>query len=139
MARKSSKGPGVKKTVEPWVPTLERLMTTIAGHSAHIMTYGPGPTVTDRESVYLGCGVGGWEGTDCPFAFFQSRVHRVEGSEPWGPWAQVKIGDASIGNRHAALAHYAALCAPVVAWVAAYWAARATVPSVAPDATARAS
>lgn len=121
----------MKKTTaksDVWVPTLAQLLGTIAGHVAHIMTYAPGRTVSDLRTVRLGCGVGGFPGTDCPLVIVDGTITRVADDSDggaWGDWAQVVFDGRSVGNRYGAVRAYTEAVAPVVAWVAAYWAAKA--------------
>ncbi len=113
------------------VPSLADLLDTIGYHVATVMTHAPGPTVMHLEAISFGCGVGGFEGTDCPLVILEGSIRAASGSDPWGAWAQVTIGGERVGNRHGGYKAIMKAYAPVVAWVAAYHAAAVVEPAAA--------
>lgn len=120
----------------PWVPSLEEALGLLAGHVKSVMTAQPGRSVSFLTEVYFGCGLGGWEGTGCPSVLLEGKIEAATGAcaadgGPWGEWAQVTLNGQSCGNRHGAARAIAEAYAPVIAWVAAYHAARATAAIVA--------
>ncbi len=116
-----------KKTVvkAPAVPTLEDVLGIMTYHVEHLATCRPGPTSTST-SYEFSAGIGGWEGSGCPLVIFSATIHPTSGDEPWGVWARCEVEGQIIGNRCAARAALARVYAPVIAWVAAYHAARET-------------
>lgn len=142
MARKTTtakaKAAGTAKA-EPWVPTLAEVLETMAGHVAHMMTRRPGESMSHLRTVEVGCGIGGYEGTDCPLVILSGTITAVDDSDgrevdaggPWGEWAQVELNGRKLGNRWGAKAEIARAYAPVIAWVAAYHARKAAAELVA--------
>jgi hypothetical protein len=124
------------------VPSLETVLHTLGYHVACIMTDRP----VRKDEPYasrcrFGLGLGGYaEG--CPFVRVNVTIAPSGiDDDPWGVWAQVSFDDKPWeaftssaltgpipglchGNRCGGREAYTRLCAPVVAWVAAYWAAK---------------
>lgn len=116
------------------VPTLEEALDTFGYHVGCLMTDKPvRPDAPYCERAMFGLGMGGWS-EGCPYVHVDvvirpaSQAGEKDGG-PWGGWAQVSLDGRCFGNRHGGYKEYARLCAPVIAWVAAYWAAKALEPT----------
>jgi len=114
------------------------LLQTFAYHVGCLST--ERPAIATLQRARFGIGLGGYaEG--CPRAYVNVTITPGFDEEPWGVWAQVHFepGDFGAfiakglhgevpgkchGNRSGGREAYAALCAPVIAWVAAYWAGK---------------
>lgn len=134
--KNTTKRGATKSNPAPSVPSLAEVLDLMAYHVASVMTAQPGPSVADLPAISFGCGLGGWEGTDCPFVMMQGTITAVTGAfakdgGAWGPWAQVVLNGRSVGNRHGGYKAIAAAYAPVIAWVAAYHARAAVADLVA--------
>ena len=120
------------------IPTLAEVLDTFAYHVESIAT--SKPTRTDapyKDRDRFGLGLGGYA-PDCPRVAVDVELRPSIGAEPWGVWAGVYIrpmrsddrdeedrqGFKHCGNRCGGRKEYAALCAPVLAWVAAYHAGK---------------
>jgi hypothetical protein len=115
------------------VPTLEHVLTTLAYHLRCIAVDKP----TRKDPPYcnrlvFGMGMGGY-GLTCPLVLVENieitPASTMGEEDPWGVWAHVRIPTGPdhpgySGNRAGAGDAYAKVCAPVIAWVAAYWAAK---------------
>lgn len=137
MKNTTKRGATKSNTPAPVVPSLAEVLDLMAYHVAEIMTARPGPTVADLPAISFGCGLGGWEGTDCPFVMVQGTITAAteafaKDGGAWGAWAQVVLNGRAVGNRHGGYKAIAAAYAPVIAWVAAYH-ARAAVAALVAD------
>ncbi len=130
---KTTKRGATKSNPAPVVPSLADVLATLAGHVENIMTVRPGPGV-ERSTITIGCGLGGYPGTDAPFVLLEGTLTAASGTfakdgGEWGIWAQVTLNGENHGNRHGGSKAIAAAYAPVIAWVAAYH-ARAAIAAV---------
>jgi len=127
-----------KITETSLVPSLAHVLETMAYHIRSLATECPVRTDAPySQRVRFGCGLGGY-GPGCPTAHVNLQIVPCTGGEvhggPWGVWAQVTMrnglgtldgqeGDLIYsGNRCGAEAALTRHYAPVIAWVAAYWA-----------------
>jgi hypothetical protein len=124
----------VEVTKPSVIPTLEHILTTLAFHVRCLATEKP----TRKDAPYcnraiFGLGLGG-HGEGCPFVMVENIeiTPSMNDDDPWGVWAQVHLPATSDrkgykGNRAGAGDAYAKMCAPVIAWIAAYWARKGLV------------
>jgi hypothetical protein len=115
------------------VPSLAHVLGTLAYHVTCIMTGRPSrtdPPYSERDQFGLGLGA---YGEGCPLVRFDVEI-RPSDENPWGPWAQVHLAPIvdgvrgrleCHGNRSGGREAYVNACAPVIQWVADYWAAKA--------------
>jgi hypothetical protein len=119
-------------------PPLADVLVTFANHVSTLMTEKPSRTDAPYcNRARVGLCLGGWS-DDAPRAWIDVEIRPSENADPenpWGVWAQVWIrtewrdddrheedrkGFQCFGNRHGGAKEYARLCAPVIAYVAAY-------------------
>lgn len=105
------------------VPTLAHVLQTFAGQIGVIRTEQPVRKARPyADRVLVSCGLGGYR-KDCPVVIVQVAITPASiADDPWGVWAQVALDGKACGNRCGGADAYAQAMAPVIAWVAAYWA-----------------
>jgi hypothetical protein len=121
------------------VPTLEEALETLAGHVKLIATEVPylNGQAHVRDRARGECGIGVPKGPKALLHF--EIVADTNNEDPWGVWAQVTMrkgerkdlsgvaGEVFYqGNRAGACIALAKHYAPVIEWIAAYWAAKET-------------
>jgi hypothetical protein len=110
-----------EKAPDVQVPALEQILETFSYHISEIMTGRPIDAISTEYKFGLGLG----HGEGCPKVC--AIVHVVPSSvwkDPWGVLAETYVNGKPCGNRCGARAEYTRLCAPVIAWVANYWASK---------------
>jgi hypothetical protein len=124
------------------VPTLEHVLSTLAYHISEIMTAKPSRTDAPySDRVRFGSGLGGY-GKECPSVLVEVVIKPSGDEDRWGVWAQVytrpmttKMDEepnvydhswSAHGNRCGGREAYVKMCAPVIQWVANYWANKAS-------------
>lgn len=119
------------------VPTMDHVLKTFAYHLRCIATSRPKrPDAPYCDRDLFGLSLGSY-GEGCPCVHIHVMIKPSACDDSWGAWAQVSFAspdetridyegavDAGLwhshGNRSGGGDAYAALCAPVIAWVAAY-------------------
>ena len=122
----------MKKTTAPAklsVPSVESELETMAYHFSEIMAQRT--PAHGGDTMDFGCGLGGY-GEGCPTVVITGKIRR-DAQDGWGAWAQVTLNGKACGNRSGARAEIARLYAPVIAWVASYWATAPAAPVSAPQ------
>jgi hypothetical protein len=141
------------------VPTLEHVLSTLAFQVSEIMTAKPSRTDAPySDRVRFGSGLGGY-GEGCPTVLVEVVIkptstegwsrEEVEKVDSWDVWAQVytrpmttKVDEepnvydgswSAHGNRCGGREAYVKMCAPVIQWVANYWANKASEEAMAKD------
>ena len=110
------------------VPPLAHVLATMAYHVSSLMTDRPRRSDEPYCSrLRGGSGIGGTGG--CPLVIVEYEIRPIgDDAERWGEWAQVAIAPMGqplkhCGNRHGGREELVRLYAPVIEWVASYWAA----------------